>query len=222
MDAAFWQACWQQNKLGFQLAQPHPLLQRWLPQILAEQPRLTEIVVPLCGKSPDLLFCQALRPVLGIELSDIACHAFFAENQLAHTVTTAHPLAAKGFIRFQAEALQLLQGDFFQLPDSRVNANNLIYDRAALIALPLEMRQRYVEKLDNWLEQGAVLLLISLEYPEDEKAGPPFSVTSAEIEQHFAKRQVQLLEQVDITGQGFARRRFETSRLCEKVYLVQA
>ena len=75
-----------------------------------------------------------------------------------------------------------LCGDFFA-----VNAADLpsppaaVYDRAALIALPQEMRKQYVEHLGHLLEPGAKILLITLNYAQEEMKGPPFSVTDDEV-----------------------------------------
>ena len=51
-----------------------------------------------------------------------------------------------------------------------------VYDRAALIALPPPLRQRYARELYSQLPRGCRGLLVTLEYPQHEKDGPPFSV----------------------------------------------
>ncbi|HLF23292.1 MAG TPA: thiopurine S-methyltransferase, partial [Burkholderiales bacterium] len=56
-----------------------------------------------------------------------------------------------------------------------------VYDRAALIALPTEMRRRYVEHMSAILAPNVETLLITLSYPAGEMKGPPFSVTDAEV-----------------------------------------
>jgi len=211
MDAAFWHQVWQQDQLGFQLAEAHPLLKAQLSAL----PDFDAVFVPLCGKSPDLhLLAQQYR-VVGSELSEIACRDFFAEAQMQ--------VAARefgGFSLWHSGPYELWQGDFFTLPASAVNSCQLIYDRAALIALPALMRQRYVDKLRR-LMPTAQMLLISLEYPEHEKQGPPFSVPAAELAQLFSFAQIKLVGVRNLTGQGFARRTFATSQLVEKSWLLR-
>ncbi len=210
MEADFWHQVWQQDQLGFQLAEAHPLLRAQL----AALPAGDSILVPLCGKSPDLhLLAQQYR-VVGAELSHIACRDFFTEAQL-----TVAPQETGDFTLWQTAQYQLWQGDFFALPDAAVKDCQLVYDRAALIALPAEMRQRYVQKLRQLLP-NASLLLISLEYPEHEKQGPPFAVVAAEITQLFEFAEINLCGIRNLTGQGFARRKFETSQLVEKSWLI--
>jgi thiopurine S-methyltransferase len=82
------------------------------------------------------------------------------------------------------------------------------------------MRERYVQQLQQ-LMPSACLLLISLEYPTQEKQGPPFSVATSEIVQLFHFAQIELCGIRNLTGQGFARRKFETSQLVEKSWLIR-
>ncbi len=211
MEADFWHQVWQQDRLGFQLAEAHPLLKAQLASI----PAANTVFVPLCGKSPDLHLLARQYDVVGAELSHIACRDFFAEAQLA-----VLPQHTGEFTLWQSAQYQLWQGDFFTLPRSAVIGCQFIYDRAALIALPAEMRQRYVQKLRQLFPE-AYLLLISLEYPVDEKQGPPFAVSAAEIEQLFDFAEIKLCGIRNLTGQGFARRKFETSQLVEKSWWIR-
>jgi thiopurine S-methyltransferase len=211
MDAAFWHHCWQQNLLGFQLADAHPLLRAQL----AAFPTHVAVFVPLCGKSPDLHALASRGPVVGAELSDIACRDFFAEAGLSVNTTALgdHQLWQHGTYR-------LWQGDFFQLPVAAVTDCQWIYDRAALIALPATMRQHYADTLRRLLPSAA-MLLISLEYPAAEKQGPPFAVTEQEIRSLFQGASISLHGIRNLTGQGFARRTFATSMLVEKSYWIR-
>jgi len=70
MDASFWHARWQQNELGFQLEAAHPLLQKWLAHVGSGK---GPVLVPLCGKSPDIQYLANFSSVVGAELSPIAC-----------------------------------------------------------------------------------------------------------------------------------------------------
>lgn len=213
MDADFWLARWQNNELGFQLDAVHPLLQRCLPQVLAQHRR---VLVPLCGKSLDMCYLAQYLPVTGVELSQIACHDFFVSNQIAHTVTAQAP-----FQCYHSEHIALWQGDFFALTKAHLAGAELVYDRAALIALPPQMRQQYAAKLKQLLPSGSTILLISLEYPQHEKQGPPFSVSEQELALLFEGAKISLLAELEQTGKGFARRRFLTSSLVEKAYSIR-
>ena len=56
-----------------------------------------------------------------------------------------------------------------------------MFDRAALIALPPDLRLRYAHELYAALPTDCRGLLVSLEYPQAERAGPPFSVPEDEV-----------------------------------------
>ena len=211
MQADFWHQVWQQDQLGFQLAEAHPMLRAQLSCL----PISDTVFVPLCGKSPDLHLLAQRYQVIGAELSPIACRDFFAEAGLLPTHNEG-----EAFTVWQAARYRLWQGDFFGLPAESVKNCRVIYDRAALIALPAQMRERYVQQLQQ-LMPSACLLLISLEYPTQEKQGPPFSVATSEIVQLFHFAQIELCGIRNLTGQGFARRKFETSQLVEKSWLIR-
>lgn len=211
MQPEFWLSCWQQNQLGWHQDVPHPLLIQAPADWSDERP----VFVPLCGKSPDLLYLAQSAAVIGSELSEIACKDFFAEHQF-----DLQQSDRAGFRLFAAGNIQIWQGDFFLLKPEQVASCRRVYDRAALIALPESMRRDYVRQLRALLP-AADMLLLSLEYPAAEKAGPPFSVTSQEISTLFEFATVTLLQQQDLTGRGFARRRFETSSLVETCWRIQ-
>lgn len=212
MEAGFWHQRWQNNELGFQLDEAHQLLRRHLPDVVTGK---NKVFVPLCGKSPDLSYLAHYLPVVGAELSAIACNDFFHEHGLQAEVSQQ-----QAFVCYQSSTITLWQGDFFALTEQHISGCDLIYDRAALIALPEAMRLQYVQKLRQLFPGGAEVLLISLEYPQFEKQGPPFSVAHNEVKTLFAGAEVKLLGIEELTGKGFARRRFATSSLVETVYHI--
>lgn len=212
MQPEFWLECWQNNKLGFQLDAVHPLLVDALGKLNLQE---SQVFVPLCGKSPDLLYLARYFHVIGNELSEIACRDFFTEHKLAVSEQKIGE-----FNCFTTTNISVLQGDFFALSKADITDIRLVYDRAALIALPLDMRQRYAAHLSRLIEPGGKIVLIALEYPEHEKHGPPFSVPLTELSLLFPGAKIDVLAEQDLTGQGFARRRFNTSSLIETLYLI--
>ena len=135
------------------------------------------VLVPLCGKSLDLIWlCEQGHRVTGVELSDIAVQAFFAENGIAARRT---PLP--GFDLYQAGNLSILRGDFFALRPGLIGEVAAVFDRGALISWSPELRQRYAEHLATVTGPDTQTLLVSLEYDQTQMSGPPFSVDQAEI-----------------------------------------
>ena len=179
MGHEFWHQRWQNNQIGFHLDQVNPWLQRYLPELsLSPNQR---IFVPLCGKSLDMLWLQEQGyAVLGVEISPIAVQSFFSENRL-----TLEAKARGRFTSWRSGSIELLCGDFFDLSPDYLKEIVSVFDRAALIAFPADVRPRYVERLFQLINSGVHVLLITLEYPQEQMAGPPFSVTESEVGELF-------------------------------------
>jgi thiopurine S-methyltransferase len=193
MDASFWLDCWREGRTGFHRSEVMPLLERHWPSLGV--PRATRVLVPLAGKTLDMVWlaAQGLR-VLGVELSPLAVQAFFAEHQLQ---PRRHRSACGE--HHTAGNIEIIQGNVFDLDDATLAGCAAVYDRAALIALPVSMRQQYVRSIYARLPAGCRGLLITLDYPPGEMDGPPFAVPPAEVRRLFEPDwQVKALEHRDI------------------------
>ncbi|MFL7048788.1 thiopurine S-methyltransferase, partial [Vibrio cyclitrophicus] len=93
---------------------------------------------------------------------------------------------------------------------------------ASLVALPADMRVQYVECLKQRLKPGGKILLVTLDYAQNEMAGPPFSVPKLEIEQLFSGYKITLLNQ-DIADDEHPKiAKKGLSRFSEEVYLIES
>jgi thiopurine S-methyltransferase len=79
-----------------------------------------------------------------------------------------------------APGIDIFQGDIFDLTARDLGPLDAVFDRAALVALPPEMRQRYAAHLASVTDR-ARQLLICFEYDQSLMRGPPFSVTEDEV-----------------------------------------
>ena len=188
----FWHERWQTGQIGFHQAAVHPFLARWWPRL--ELPLEARVYVPLCGKSLDMVWlAERGHRIVGSELSPIAIRDFFAGRGLEPT-RTEEP----GFRRHYAEPFEILEGDALALPPGLLGPVAAAYDRAALVALPPDLRRAYAESLTRLLPRGAKALLVAFEYPQEMKGGPPFSVEATEIrellEPAFRLEQVERLD----------------------------
>ena len=84
-------------------------------------------------------------------------------------------------ILWESPEVDILCGDFFALKNEHLYDISAVYDRAALVALASEMREKYVKKMLTLLPEKVSMLLLTLDYDENEKQGPPFSVTEQEV-----------------------------------------
>jgi thiopurine S-methyltransferase len=158
MDPNFWHERWASKRTGFHLDGVNPHLERhWHRLGFATDSR---ILVPLCGKSLDMIWLreQGYR-VAGIEVSQLAIETFFSENGLTPAIRQEN-----GYSCWSADGIELFCGDFFKLHAAELGRIDGCYDRAALVALPGEMRARYAGALLKLLPSQAPMLLVTLEY----------------------------------------------------------
>ncbi|MDF2182343.1 thiopurine S-methyltransferase [Neptuniibacter sp. CAU 1671] len=190
MEKAFWQERWRNGEIGFHQAEVNPHLIRYGSELNLDAGE--QVFVPLCGKSLDMLWLlQQGYSVSGIELDRTACDGFFRENNLSVSVSEC-----SRFQHFRHQNLELLCGDVFDLTPDDLTDVRAVYDRAALVAFPPEMRRRYAELLLHCLPRGVKVLLVTLQRPS--AGGPPFTVTDQEVSNLFGERfELQCLAEAD-------------------------
>ena len=178
MDPTFWHQRWETNQLGFHRPDVHPMLARHLDQLNMQDG--ARLFLPLCGKTVDIpwLLSRGYR-VAGAELSQIAVRDLFDTIGLIPEVTPNGPLE-----HYHAPGVDIFVGDIFDLDDAVLGPVDAVYDRAALVALPDDMRARYVAHLPR-LTRMAPQLLITFDYDQSLMAGPPFSVPADEVQAHY-------------------------------------
>lgn len=193
MDADFWHERWQAGRIGFHQDRVLPLLQKHWPAL--RLPADARVFVPLAGKSLDMHWLAAQgHAVLGVELSPLAVEAFFAEAGLTPAIA-----AETDGIHHRSGGIDLVAGDVFALASASLDGIAAVYDRAALIALPADLRRRYADEVYRRLPRGCQALLITLEYPQAQMDGPPFPVDEAEVHSLFAADwHIAVLERRDI------------------------
>tara|TARA_A100001391_G_scaffold116217_1_gene78690 strand:- start:3175 stop:3840 length:666 start_codon:yes stop_codon:yes gene_type:complete len=174
MESHFWEEKWHKQELGFHLPFVNPVLKRNLPAF--DLPAGSRVFLPLCGKTLDMgwLLEQGHR-VVGVELSELAVRQLFEEREVEPQVDDW-----AGGRRWHHGDLTVFQGDLFELTAEQLGPVDLVYDRAALVALPEAMRARYAPHVCE-LSGDAPQLLISSEYDPAEMAGPPFPVFAGEV-----------------------------------------
>lgn len=190
MQHEFWLQRWQQQQIGFHQQAYNPLLLQYWPQLNTAQGKT--VFVPLCGKSLDMQWLaeQGLT-VIGNELSALAIEAFW------QAMSVSPQRQQRGaFEQSQSGSISLLQGDFFALTEADIDSPSLVFDRAALVALPPQMRQRYVQHLRTILPSKSEILLVTLEKESNVDGGPPFNVGCAEVNELFAQDNVHHLGSV--------------------------
>ncbi|MGE0545859.1 MAG: thiopurine S-methyltransferase [Kofleriaceae bacterium] len=207
MDPAFWKARWQEGRTAFHEGRPNAFLSRHADWFAG----CRRVLVPLCGKTEDLAYLASRgHEVIGVELVEDAARQFFDEHATTPTITTA-----EGMTIYGARSITILAGDLFATTASLVGAVDGIYDRAALVALPDQMRTRYTEHLRAIAPSATRELLITLTYPPGSAEGPPFSVDDAAVRALFPHAHVQFLEEAPYT------RGRDGEKMTERCYAIK-
>ncbi len=176
-----WIQRWKEGKIGWHRQQPNSKLIEFIGCFQLDKG--AQVFVPLCGKSVDMLYLlnQGYR-VIGVEISILAVEQFFKDNQLQYTIDCIGK-----FRVYSAERIQIYCGDYFALKPEYLTSVVGVYDRAALIALPSELREKYVAHLYAIISQNCRLLLLTLNYPQLQISGPPFAVNQEEVRSLYEK-----------------------------------
>jgi thiopurine S-methyltransferase len=208
MEPHFWLDSWRKGGscTSFHRPDVHPYVIRHAPPDFLAGKR---VLVPLCGKAIDLLrFQRHAAHVVGVELCELAVQQFFAEN--------AAPHEHRGD-RFETERLTLICRDIFALGPAEIGPVDFVYDRAALVALPLPMRLRYVAKIDELTRRGTVQFVNTVQY-DPVMDTPPFSVGPEDIERyHGGRYRIEHLESPLLPHHGMVRK-FQLNWLIEHAF----
>lgn len=201
MDKEFWLDRWDAGETGWHREDVHPeLIEHWPSLGL---PAKSRVLVPLCGASNDMAWLASQgHEVIGVELSKLALERFLARHRVRHVETEDY-----GMRCYMGGRYQLLCGDFFSLPDEVFASADAVYDRASLVALPPDLRERYVKLLAERIRPGTTGLMISLAYDQREMNGPPYSVAEDEVERLLAAPfELELISRKDALEDGMKKR----------------
>lgn len=192
MNPDFWHQRWAQNQIGFHEDEPNVYLRRFWRDFAGEPPG--RVLVPLCGKSLDLRWlAEQGWYVLGVELSQLAVEHFFQEWG-----RQPREQASAEFRCYSAEGIEILCGDFFHLEPVHLEGVTAVYDRAALVAMPQDLREDYAALLRSLLPD-VPQMLVCIDYDQQAMSGPPFSVTPEQVEELYGEKfQIDVLNSSDV------------------------
>ena len=194
MDPSFWHQRWEKNEIAFHESQANPVLVSHFNELSLGKG--SRVFVPLCGKTLDIswLLSNGYR-VAGAELSQIAIEQLFMELGLQPEISRVGEVE-----QWSDKNLDICVGDIFAVSRKMLGPVDAIYDRAALVAFPEEMRNRYTAHLTE-ITGKAPQLLICYDYDQSLMPGPPFSIRNEEVHRHYADTyEVSLLASTDVPG----------------------
>lgn len=209
MKADFWHNKWETNQIAFHKSEANPIL---LDHISALDLKAGDrVFLPLCGKTLDIswLLYHGYK-VIGAELSEIAVNVLFAQMDL-------HPIIIDlGHVKlYSAENIDIFVGDIFEITPEQIGHVDAIFDRAALVALPDQVRVDYAKHIIV-MTQAAKQLLITFEYDSEGVSGPPHPIFEDEVSLHYqAHYDIQTLARYDVEDNIKGK-----SDVIERVYLL--
>ena len=212
MELSYWQSRWEKDKTGFHMPGGYPGLRtHWEKLTLPQNPH---VFVPLCGKTEDMIWLSSnAGRVTGVEISEKAVREFFHENGLEPQTSSF-----ADFTIYKSQNIEIWCGDFQKFPVHKIKPIDLIYDKAALVALPNRMRADYCIKIKELCHTNTAILLHHFDYDQSEMPGPPFSVPIEEIENHFGSEYV--ITQIEMNSLDIAQfQKFSKRGL--KSYLIE-
>jgi len=211
MERKFWEERWENNQIGFHRSAVNPVLEKYF---LKLNPENKTVFVPFCGKSLDMVWLlEKGFHVTGCEISRIAAVSFFKENSIPHTIETSGE-----FEIFSGKNIEIFCGDFFNLKNL-FRSPVSVFDRASLVALPPPMRNSYASRMADLLPADSSTLLITMEYPDGEMNGPPFSVKEEEVKTLYSGNfNISRIEVIDVFSENPQFKERGITSINEKVY----
>ena len=215
MHIEFWKERWKARQIGFHLPEVNPYLTDYWSKLKAEKGSV--VLVPMCGKTLDMAWLASQEyAVLGVECSHDAITEFFDDQKLTYQTAKFHEFKVHNSFN-----ITLLEGDYFALDKEILTDVEIVYDRASLVALPAEMRRKYVKLLVEQLPSRVSILLVTIEYDQSLMSGPPFSVSHTEVEElykpHFL---VEILHEADVLNEQPRFKEKGLNKMIERVYKI--
>lgn len=210
MDHAFWQSRWDSRQIGFHEGTPNAFLTKHggLLELAPEK----RVLVPLCGKTMDLVWLAARAQTVGVEFVERAVDELFDELKVTPERTGA---------RRRHGSLEVVAGDYFARTADEIGRFDAVYDRAALIALEPSTRARYAAHTVSLAKPGARLLVVGFSYDTATMTGPPFAVDAAAIHALYAPYgEVRQVDERDVTEESPRFKERGASWVREAAFLV--
>ncbi len=175
MEHEFWSKRWAKGQLGFHEGRANRRLEAHIARLETKRP--LRILVPLAGKAFDLRWlARRGHEVVGVEFVPEAIRAFFTEQRWLPQFDEVGGMPSSS-----AGGVTLLCGDIFGISPDTLGRFDVIYDRAALVALDPKARARYVALCHSMVEDGGVIFLIAFAYDQGKASGPPWSVNAEHV-----------------------------------------
>jgi SAM-dependent methyltransferase len=160
-----WEEAYRRRETPWEKGEPHPGLADFL---TGHGPLAGEIFVPGCGSGHDVrALVTPQNHVLGVDLAPLAIAKASARPKIAHE--------------------EYLRADLFDLPPEMDGRFDWIFEHTCFCAIDLALRRPYVATIVRLLKPSGGMLAIFFLNPDHDEDGPPYRVSTAELEEFFGK-----------------------------------
>eukprot|EP00002_Diphylleia_rotans_P023410 TRINITY_DN4607_c0_g1_i3.p1 TRINITY_DN4607_c0_g1~~TRINITY_DN4607_c0_g1_i3.p1 ORF type:complete len:242 (-),score=55.95 TRINITY_DN4607_c0_g1_i3:1079-1804(-) len=220
-----WDQRWVDGKIAFHEHSVNRILLDY-EDIFMGDSQLHHVFVPLAGKTIDMAYLAGKgHRVSAVEFSEKAVNDFFLENKISYSRTQI----MDGIVLYSGfeERIRIFCCDMFHphLNIELIGPFDRVWDRASLIAMhPKDQQLTYATKMKQLVEQSAKILcespihylLATVDYPQDQMMGPPFSVGKNKVTEYYSFMDIQILRE---QGDQAKSQRWKTDYVTEFVFL---
>jgi SAM-dependent methyltransferase len=158
-----WENAYQQRETPWEKGKPHPGLVDFLAE---NEPLAGKIFVPGCGSGQDVRALSAPHNrVLGVDVAPFAIAKAKARPKIAQE--------------------EYLLADLFALPATFDGQFDWAFEHTCFCAIDPARRSEYVATIVRLLKPGGRLFAIFFINPDHDEEGPPYRVSTAELEEFF-------------------------------------
>ena len=151
-----------------------------------------DLLLPLCGRSPDLLWlAEQGHRVTGIEWSERAVRQFFQDSKVEYLTEEYHFGETSGCIYRGVEMpVTIYCSDLFSLKDHEsIGKFDCIWDHGSVGSFHPDKPQRaaYVAVCDSMLKPGGKILLSTFDYDQSEHPMVPFACSQHDVHDMYGE-----------------------------------
>ncbi|MEO7724114.1 MAG: methyltransferase domain-containing protein [Chthoniobacterales bacterium] len=160
-----WEERYQRRETPWEKGAPHPAL---IDHVAENGPLKGEIFVPGCGSGQDVrALVTADNHVVGVDLAPFAIKK-----------TRARPPLARE---------EYLLANLFDLPPEMDGRFDWVFEHTCFCAIDPTLRRQYVSTIVRLLQPKGRMLAIFFLNPDHDEDGPPYRVSTGELEDFFGE-----------------------------------
>jgi thiopurine S-methyltransferase len=149
-----------------------------------------------------------VEQVVGVEASSIAMDEFSEENPEFSVVPKASHYKDSNFLSYHSanDKIMFKVGDFFDANSQQLEGRfDVIYDRASMVAITPNLRQKYMDVINELLKQDGKILLVTVDRRSGKQeavdGGPPYSINEAQVRALYSsKYHITKISEEDMTN----------------------